>query len=143
MAKKSKIGALFLMAIFLVSGNICAQEIAEESFEEGGRKSYKIKADFLKTLAHPGRLKIVEFLKNGEQNVGAIVKTLGIPQSSLSRHLLVLREGGILKSRQQGTTIYYNIEDHDIFQVLHPIAEMLHKKLKRTEVVLSGLGRIT
>ena len=39
--------------------------------------AYKIKADFLKTLAHPVRLQIVEFLKNGEKNVGAIVKTLG------------------------------------------------------------------
>jgi len=54
---------------------------------------------------------------------------------------LVLREGGILKSRQQGTAIYYNIEDHDIFQVLRPIAEMLRKKLKRTEMVLSSLGK--
>jgi len=103
--------------------------------------AYKIKADFLKTLAHPVRLQIVEFLKNDEKNVGVIVKTLGIPQSSLSRHLLVLREGGILKSRQQGTTIYYKIEDHGIFQVLRPIAEMLRKKLKKTEVVLSSLGK--
>jgi len=103
--------------------------------------AYKIKADFLKTLAHPVRLQIIEFLKSGEKNVGAIVKILSIPQSSLSRHLFVLREGGILKSRQQGTAIYYNIEDHDIFQVLRPIAEMLRKKLKRTEVVLSSLGK--
>ena len=103
--------------------------------------AYKIKADFLRTLAHPARLQVVEFLKNGEKKVGVIVKTLGIPQSSLSRHLLVLREGGILKSRQHGTTIYYNIEDRGIFQVLRPIAEMLRKKLKKTESVLSSLGK--
>jgi len=103
--------------------------------------AYKIKADFLKILAHPVRLQIIEFLKSGEKNVGAIVKTLGIPQSSLSRHLLVLREGGILRSRQQGTTIYYNIEDHNIFYVLRPIAEMLRKRLRRTEEVLSILGK--
>ena len=103
--------------------------------------AYKIKADFLKTLAHPVRLQIIEFLKNGEKNVGVIVKRLGIPQSSLSRHLLVLREGGVLKSRQQGTTIYYNIENHDIFHVLRPIAEMLRQKLKKTESVLTSLGK--
>jgi ArsR family transcriptional regulator len=113
-------------------------EIKGNNMEE---LAYKIKADFLKTLGHPVRLQIVELLKSGEKNVGAIVKTLGIPQSSLSRHLLVLREGDILKSRQQGTVIYYNIEDHDIFQVLRLIAEMLYKKLKRTEVVLSSLGK--
>ena len=103
--------------------------------------AYKIKADFLKALAHPLRLQIIELLKNGEKNVGNIMKTLSIQQSSLSRHLTVLREAGILKSRQQGTVIYYDIEDHDIFHVLRPIAEMLRKKLKKTEAVLSSLGK--
>ncbi len=103
--------------------------------------AYKIKADFLKAVAHPLRLQVIEFLKNGEKKVGNIVKVLGIPQSSLSRHLLILREGGILKSRQEGTVIYYDIEDHDIFYVLRPIAQMLHKKLKKTESVLNILGR--
>jgi DNA-binding transcriptional ArsR family regulator len=103
--------------------------------------AYKIKADFLKALSHPVRLQIVELLKSGEKNVGSIIKALSIQQSSLSRHLTVLREAGILKSRQQGTVIYYNIEDHDIFHVLRPIAEMLRKKLKKTEAVLSSLGK--
>ena len=103
--------------------------------------AYKIKADFLKALAHPARLQIVEFLKSGEKNVGSIIKALSIQQSSLSRHLTILREAGILKSRQQGTVVYYNIEDHDIFHVLRLIADMLRKKLKKTEAVLSSLGK--
>jgi len=103
--------------------------------------AYKIKADFLKVLSHPIRLQIIELLKTGEKNVGTITKTIGIPQSSLSRHLLFLREGGILKSKQQGTVIYYSIENHDIFRVLRPIAEMLRKKLKKTEAVLNSLGK--
>lgn len=106
-----------------------------------GELAYKIKADFLRVLAHPIRLQIIEFLKNGEKNVGAIVKYLAIPQSSLSHHLLDLKEAGILRSRQQGTTIFYNIEDYDIFKVLRPISELLHKRLKRTEVVLRSLGK--
>ncbi|PIQ90604.1 MAG: transcriptional regulator [Candidatus Omnitrophica bacterium CG11_big_fil_rev_8_21_14_0_20_41_12] len=103
--------------------------------------AYKIKADFLKALSHPVLLQIIELLKDGERNVGSIMKTLSIQQSSLSRHLTVLREAGILKSRQQGTVVYYNIEDHNIFHVLRPIAEMLRKKLKKTESVLSSLGK--
>lgn len=103
--------------------------------------AYKIKADFLKTLAHPLRLQIIEFLKSKEENVGNIAKKLNIPQSSLSRHLLALREAGILKSKQQGTVIYYNIEDKGIFQVLRPIAELLRKKLEKTATVLNSLGK--
>ncbi|MCX5714811.1 MAG: metalloregulator ArsR/SmtB family transcription factor [Candidatus Omnitrophica bacterium] len=102
--------------------------------------AYKIKADFLKVLAHPLRLQIIEFLKNGEQKVGTIAKKIGIPQSSLSRHLLFLKEGGVLRSRQVGTVIFYGIESQDIFKVLRPIAEMLRQKLKKTEKVLDSLG---
>ncbi len=103
--------------------------------------AYKIKADFLNTLAHPARLQILEFLKRGEQKAGLIAKHLSIPLSSLSRHLLVLKEAGILKSRQDGTAIYYGIEDQEIFNVLQPIAEMLRKKLKKTEAVLNSLSK--
>lgn len=103
--------------------------------------AYKIKADFLKALSHPLRLQIIEFLKSGEQKVGTISRKLGIPQSSLSRHLLLLREGGILKSRQEGTVIFYAIENAEIFKVLRPIAEMLRQKLRKTERVLDSLGK--
>lgn len=103
--------------------------------------AYKIKADFLRVLSHPVRLQVIEFLKNGESNVGSIANVLRIPQSSLSRHLMSLKEAGILKSRQQGTTIFYGIEDPDIFQILRPIAEMLRKKIKKTGIVLSSLGK--
>lgn len=102
---------------------------------------YKVKADFLRALSHPVRLKIIEVLKNGEESVGALVKRLNISQSSLSRHLLSLRDTGILISRQQKTTVYYNLPNHDIFQVLRPIALMLRKKFKESERVLNTLGK--
>jgi len=103
--------------------------------------AYKIKADFLRVLAHPVRLQVIEFLKDGEKNAGSITKKLGIPQSSLSRHLLEMKEAGILKARQQGTVIFYDIEDHGIFQVLRPVAELLYKKLQRTELALKSIGK--
>lgn len=102
--------------------------------------AYNIKAEFLRALAHPLRLQIIELLKGGEKNVGGIIKAINIQQSSLSRHLTILKEAGILKSRQQGTVIYYAIEEHNIFLVLRPIAELLYKKLKKTEAVLISLG---
>ncbi len=101
---------------------------------------YKIKADFLKVLGHPVRLKIIEALKKEEKSVGALVRQLSISQSSLSRHLSSLREAGILVSRQQKTTVYYALRDHDIFQVLRPIALLLRKKFRESEILLNTLG---
>jgi ArsR family transcriptional regulator len=102
---------------------------------------YKVKADFLRSLGHPVRLRAIEALKKGERSVGALVRELGVDQSSLSRHLIALRDEGILKSRQERTSVYYSIRDHDIFQVLRPIAVMLRKKFKESGQILSTLGR--
>src|ERR1019366_8942838 len=90
---------------------------------------FKIKADFLKSLAHPTGLSIIEYLKSGEASVGQMVKDLGIEQSGLSKHLAILRQAGILSSRQEKASVYYDIKDRDIFSVLRPIAQILKKKL--------------
>jgi len=103
--------------------------------------AYRVKADFLKALSHPLRLKIIETLKHGEQSVGSLARRLGVQQSSLSRHLTGLRDAGILRSRQERTTVFYDIHDHDIFHVLRPIAVMLRKKFRDSEKVFSTLGK--
>ncbi|MCR4336718.1 MAG: metalloregulator ArsR/SmtB family transcription factor [Candidatus Omnitrophica bacterium] len=103
--------------------------------------AYKVKADFLRVLGHPIRLKLIEELKHGERSVGDLVNKFKIGQSSISRHLLALRNAGILSSRQEKTTVYYNIADQDIFHVLRPIAVMLRKKFKESEKLLNTLGK--
>lgn len=101
---------------------------------------FKIKADYLRALSHPVRLQIIECLKDGETSVGKISQALGVEQSSLSRHLSILRNLGVFEARQEKTNVYYDLRNHDIFKVLRPIAELLRKKLKRSEKLLEGLG---
>ena len=103
--------------------------------------AFKIKSDFLKGLAHPIRLQIIEYLKNGEASVGKLEQELGVKQSNLSRHLATLRGLGVLEARQEKTSVYYAVHDHEIFKVLRPIAELLKKKLKRSEKILESLGK--
>lgn len=102
---------------------------------------FKLKADFLKSLAHPARLAIIEYLKRGEATVGQMVTDLGIEQSGLSKHLGNLRLAGILSSRQEKVNVFYSIKDRNIFSVLRPIAEILKKKLEESEALLSQLGK--
>lgn len=103
---------------------------------------FKIKADFLKALAHPVRLEIIEFLKAKEASVGELSRELAVEQSGISKHLAVLRQAGILGSRQEGVTVYYSIKDKEIFSVLRPIAEILRKKLRESQSVLARLGKV-
>ena len=103
--------------------------------------AFKIKADFLKGLAHPIRLQIIEYLKNGEASVGKLVQELKVEQSNLSRHLAILRDLGVLEARQEKTSVYYAIHDPDIFRILRPIAMLLRKKLRKSEKILESLAK--
>lgn len=102
---------------------------------------FRLKADLLRSLAHPARLAIIEYLKKGETSVGQMVTDLGIEQSVLSRHLAVLRQAGILTSRQERANVYYSIKDQDILSILRQVADMLRKRLQESEQILSRLGR--
>ena len=103
---------------------------------------FKIKADFLKAIAHPVRLKILERLKSGkEDSVGVLVKALDVEQSSLSKHLAILKQAGIVESRQEKVTVYYSVRDKEIYNILLPIAAMLKRKLKEGQAILDHLAR--
>jgi ArsR family transcriptional regulator len=102
---------------------------------------FKIKADFLKCLAHPVRLAVIEHLKNREASVSKMVEKLNVEQSALSKHLSILRQAGVVMSRQEKVTVYYSIRDRDIYHVLRPIAEILRKKLQESQKVLAHLGK--
>lgn len=101
----------------------------------------KIKSDFLGALSHPVRLAIIEELKSGESSVGRMVERLQVEQSSLSKHLAILRNAGVVISRQHGTTVQYSIRDRDIFLVLRPIAQILKKRMEESLAVFAALGK--
>ena len=102
---------------------------------------FKIKADFLKALSHPGRLKIVEHLKHGEKSVNEMGKALEMEQSSLSKHLSILKHAGILASRQEKVTVFYSIRDKGIYDVLRYASLFLKKKMKESQMILDHLGK--
>ncbi|HRY29554.1 MAG TPA: metalloregulator ArsR/SmtB family transcription factor [Elusimicrobiota bacterium] len=104
--------------------------------------AFRIKADFLRALAHPTRLAVIEYLKKGDSSVGRMVGELGIEQSALSKHLGILRQAGILAARQEKANVYYSVKDRDIYEMLRSIAQILRKKLRESEKILSSLGRI-
>jgi len=62
---------------------------------------------FFRALADATRLRIVLLLAAGEQCVCVIHEQLDLPQSSVSRHLAVLRAAGVVSARRQGKWVYY------------------------------------
>jgi len=97
-----------------------------------------LKSDYLKALAHPVRLEILEYLKEGEQAVGDIVSAVGIGQSNVSRHLAALKNANVLVSRQEGANVYYAVADDRIFRVLRLTDAVLRATLKEKISLFGG-----
>ena len=66
-------------------------------------------AELLSALAAPERLKIVQLLAGGEQNVTGITKALGIPPLNVSHHLTVLKTAGLIRGEKRGRFVWYDL----------------------------------
>ena len=73
--------------------------------------NYEKVSETLKALAHPARLKMVAGLLKNECNVAQIQRVLGLPQSTISQHLRILKNAGIIKGRREGTKTCYRVID--------------------------------
>ena len=75
----------------------------------------------MKTLGHPGRLMILCILAEGERAVGDLAEQLDISQSSLSQHLARMRSEGLVETRRESQTIYYQLSDGDTRRVIESL----------------------
>ncbi len=81
-------------------------------------KNYTETGELLKALGHPVRLQIVEGLLRHECHVDKMVHHLQLPQSTISQHLAVLKNRGILKIRKEGVRTCYCIRDVRIAELM-------------------------
>jgi ArsR family transcriptional regulator len=63
--------------------------------------------DLFRALADEVRLRVVYALQAAELSVAELVEVLGLPQSTVSRHLKPLRDAGLVETRREGTSVYY------------------------------------
>ncbi len=68
----------------------------------------------LKALAEPNRLQLVLHLADGESGPGDLAHELGMNQPSISRHVRILRDAGVVVERRSGRNAYYSLEDNEL-----------------------------
>ncbi len=66
-------------------------------------------AEILKVLGHPVRLKIVAGLMSQSCNVKKIWECLELPQATVSQHLALLKNKGIIEGKRDGVEVYYQV----------------------------------
>ena len=81
-------------------------------------KSIEQRAKILKAIADPVRLQIIEYLREEEKCVCKIIPALGKKQSTVSKHLNILYDSGILDRRIDGKWTFYRIKNPKIFILL-------------------------
>ena len=77
-----------------------------------------LRAEILKALGQPTRLKIIDFLRDGERCVCEIFPAISEEQSNTSRHLNMMVSSGILRRRKEGVKIFYAVKHPEIFEVV-------------------------
>ena len=89
----------------------------------------EFRADVLKALAQPTRLKIVDFLRDGERCVCEIFPAISEEQSNTSRHLNMMLSAGVLSRRKDGLKIYYAIKHPEVLNVLDIINAIVKQEI--------------
>jgi len=72
-------------------------------------RDFSDEAEVLKVLGHPIRLKIVAGLCTQECNVKHIWECLGLPQATVSQHLALLKNKGIIAGKREGVEVHYSV----------------------------------
>ena len=83
---------------------------------------YEHDSELLKALGHPIRLKIVAGLMSGHEcNVNTMVENLNLPQSTVSQHLSVLKNKGIIAFRKEGVRACYRVVNDHVRAIINEL----------------------
>jgi ArsR family transcriptional regulator len=96
---------------------------------------YKTQARIIKALAHPTRLFIVDELSHGERCVCELTDMIGVEMPTVSRHLSVLRNAGILEDEKRGLQVFYRLRVPcvlNFFKCVEAVQSNHRKSAKRT-----------
>lgn len=90
----------------------------------------RLHAQICSGLADPNRIMIIYSLAEGPHNVTEISSAVDLPQPTVSRHLKILRERGIVRSEREGQTVIYRLCDGRVVQALDLLRATLGDMLK-------------
>jgi len=100
---------------------------------------FEIHATYCSVLANPKRLAIMACLDRQEMSVGELAAAIDSPLSTVSRHLAQLKSKHLVKSRQEGTTVFYSAADKRIIEACTLIRKVLIDSMQRRGLVAKEL----
>jgi len=92
-------------------------------------RALELKAEVLKALAQPTRLKILECLRGGERCICEIIPAVGGEQSNISRHISLMQKSRLVTTRKDGVKVMVKVTDPKIFGILDQISVILKNQM--------------
>ena len=96
----------------------------EQSRSEG-------RAKILKALAHPSRVFIIEALNKQSHCVCELTDMIGADTSTVSKHLSILKNAGIVRDEKRGTSVYYSLQCPCVITLLGCIENVIKSNLEQ------------
>jgi DNA-binding transcriptional ArsR family regulator len=89
-------------------------------------------AAYFQTLSEPTRLQILNYLREGERNVGELAQLCGYTAANVSRHLAMLTKHGLVARESRGTSVYYRIADKRIYALCDLVCGNIARQYEQT-----------
>jgi len=102
------------------------------TFEEA-----EIRAKIIKAMAHPVRLMMIDLLKTGEHSFSQVFDIFKLDKSTVSKHLHVLKEAGIVSSRKDGIDMIYRLEVPCILDFFGCVTAVIESNVKKQQACLN------
>ncbi|MFJ3779487.1 ArsR/SmtB family transcription factor [Streptomyces sp. NPDC090075] len=100
---------------------------------------YQLKAEFFKTLGHPARIRVLELLSEREHAVAEMLPEVGIEAAHLSQQLAVLRRANLVRTRKEGSNVYYSLASPELAELLRVARSILSGVLAGQAELLADL----
>jgi ArsR family transcriptional regulator len=98
---------------------------------------YQARARIIKAMAHPTRLFIVdELAQNGERCVCELTEMVGVDMSTVSRHLTILKNVGIVEDERRGAQVYYRLRVRCVLNFFECVESVMQCNVKEQRGML-------
>ena len=89
------------------------------------KERLETRANVFKALGHPTRLFIVHELSAGSRFVSELTELVGSDSSTVSRHLSLMKNAGIVRSDKHGSNVVYSLRVHCVVEFLDCVERLL------------------
>jgi DNA-binding transcriptional ArsR family regulator len=96
-------------------------------------------AEIAAAMAHPLRIAILDFLKDGQQCVCDIAEYIDSERSNVSRHLAVMVNAGVLEYHKEGLRVMYSLKCPCIMEFFSCVTGVIKQQAKENEKLLKAL----